>query len=50
MGKHDVRGHQLHISKHQKFNQPKPGSTEVSAIQRAPQAPRQGTTAQNHFK
>lgn len=50
MGRHDYRSHKLHVTKQQKFRITRPGGVEQNEIQRAPQAPRQGTSAQNQFK
>lgn len=49
MGKHDQLGHQLHISKKDKFVQPKP-PTNINQGTKAPQAPRPGHSSYNLFK
>jgi hypothetical protein len=48
MGKHDAYGHTLHISKKQRFNQPKPPNTNQKST--APQLPAPGTNAYNQFR
>lgn len=47
MGKHDARSHQLHISKKQKFVQPKPPEEIVQVF---PGKPLIGTNAKNQFR
>ncbi|GAC1391989.1 MAG: hypothetical protein NVSMB46_06540 [Candidatus Saccharimonadales bacterium] len=49
MGKNDRFSHALHIPKSIKFNQKKP-SALTNKNPSAPQAPHQGTSAQNMFK
>jgi hypothetical protein len=50
MGKHDDRGHQLHISKNMKFKQPRPSLPMSPKTLHAPQEPKPGTTAHNQFR
>jgi hypothetical protein len=50
MGKHDARGHALHISKRLKFKEPAPALSETPATHNAPQEPKPGTTAKNQYR
>jgi hypothetical protein len=49
MGKHDVRSHKLHISKQQKFQQPKPNAI-INIHTDSPQKPKPGTSQFNQFR
>ncbi len=50
MGKHDAWSHLLHISKSIKFKQPRPNTAPRQVTLKAPQQPRPGTNAFNHFR